>query len=102
MIYIHRKKYQERLISTLRNEDDLMISGDGRHESMGHRAKYCAYTIFCCTVPFIVHFTLVQVCFLKQGLYKTRTTRNLPLSGQFRHLLFLKDMLLCTNLFVEK
>ncbi|XP_028394427.1 uncharacterized protein LOC114518614 [Dendronephthya gigantea] len=54
VIYLHWKKYQEGLISKLKNQDDLMVSGDGRHDSMGHSVKYCAYTIFCCTVPFIM------------------------------------------------
>ncbi|XP_073236454.1 uncharacterized protein [Porites lutea] len=39
---------------------DLTIAGDGRHDSMGHCAKYGAYTIFCCTLPRIIHFALVQ------------------------------------------
>lgn len=38
----------------------LVISGDGRHDSMGHSAKFGAYTIFCCTLPLIIHFALVQ------------------------------------------
>ena len=46
----------------LKDHGDLVFAGDGRHDSMGH-AKYCAYTIFCCTVPLIIHFTLVQVGF---------------------------------------
>ena len=37
------------------------MAGDGRHDSMGHSAKYGAYTMFCCTMPSIVHFELVQV-----------------------------------------
>jgi hypothetical protein len=38
------------------------MSGDGRHDSMGHSAKYCAYTLFCHD-PFnvIFDFSLVQV-----------------------------------------
>ena len=32
---------------------------------MGHCAKYGAYTIFCCTVPMIIHFALIQVRNLK-------------------------------------
>ena len=32
-----------------------------RHDSMGHSAKYCAYTLFCCTVPLILDFSLIQV-----------------------------------------
>ena len=41
--------------------EGAVIAGDGRHDSMGHNAKYCAYTIFCCTHPGIIHFSLVQV-----------------------------------------
>ena len=41
----------------------LVISGDGRHDSMGHSAKFGAYTIFCCTLPLVIHFALVQVLF---------------------------------------
>ena len=39
----------------------LVLAGDGRHDSMGHSAKYCAYTMFCCTIGKIIHFDLVQV-----------------------------------------
>ena len=42
-------------------ENPLIIAGDGRHDSMGHSAKYCAYTTLCCTIPQIIHFSLVQV-----------------------------------------
>ena len=38
-----------------------MVAGDGRHDSMGHSAKFGAYTIFCCTLPMIIHFALIQV-----------------------------------------
>ena len=37
------------------------MAGDGRHDSMGHSAKFCAYTMFCCTMTKIIHFDLVQV-----------------------------------------
>jgi len=30
-------------------------------DSMGHSAKFGAYTIFSCTLPMILHFALVQV-----------------------------------------
>ena len=42
-------------------KDGIIIAGDGRHDSMGHCAKYGAYTIFCCTIPMILHFSLIQV-----------------------------------------
>ena len=45
----------------MKNAGEIIVAGDGRHDSMGHSAKYCAYTIFCCTVPLIIHFTIVQV-----------------------------------------
>ena len=34
---------------------------DGRHDNMGHSAKYGTYTMFCCTVGLIIHVVLVQV-----------------------------------------
>ena len=41
----------------------------GRHDSMGHSAKFGAYTIFCCTVPMIIHFSLVQVRYIFYHYY---------------------------------
>ena len=58
----HWKKYQKGLMDKLKsNEEPLVLAGDGRHDSMGHSAKYWAYTIFCCTEPAIINFSLVQV-----------------------------------------
>ena len=42
-------------------KDGIIIAGDGRHDSIGHSAKYGAYTIFCCTIPMILHFSLIEV-----------------------------------------
>ena len=39
----------------------MAITGDGRHDSMGQSAKYCAHTIFCYTVPLIIDCSLTQV-----------------------------------------
>jgi len=36
----------------------------GRHDSMGHSAKYGTYSIFCCTIGYIIHLVLVQVIIL--------------------------------------
>lgn len=41
------------------------FAGDGQRDSMDGSAKYYAYTIFSCTVPYIIDFSLVQV-----GQYK--------------------------------
>ncbi|KAK3716293.1 hypothetical protein QZH41_014572 [Actinostola sp. cb2023] len=60
-IYIYWKSYQSKMIQKLKETGEaLVIAGDGRHDSMGHSAKYCAYTIFCCTIPLILHFSIVQ------------------------------------------
>ena len=50
------------LVEQLKGLTNLTWSGDGRYDSMGHNAKYGAYTMFCNTVSKIVHFELLQVC----------------------------------------
>ena len=55
------KKYQSKLLEQLRNKE-VVLAGDGRHDSMGHSAKYGTYTMFCCTIGLIIHIVLVQVC----------------------------------------
>jgi len=42
---------------------DVVWSGDGRYDSMGHSAKFGVYTVFCCTLMKIVHFELLRVSF---------------------------------------
>ncbi|CAB3980925.1 PREDICTED: uncharacterized protein LOC107342022 [Paramuricea clavata] len=60
-ILLHWKKYQSCMIEQLKSSGkQLVIAGDGRHDSMGHSAKYCAYSVFCCTVPNIIDFSIVQ------------------------------------------
>ena len=61
-ISLHWKKYQSQIIEKLKiSERPLSMAGDGRHDSTGHSANYCAYTTFCCTSPRTIHFSLVQV-----------------------------------------
>ena len=56
------QEYQSRMLARLKGlRDGITIAGDGRHDSMGHSAKFGAYTIFCCTIPMSIHFSLVQV-----------------------------------------
>ena len=45
-----------------------MVSGDGRHDSVGHSAKFGAYSLFCCNTLQIIHFSLVQVSFFSLTL----------------------------------
>ena len=52
------------MLDVLRGTNEkLVIGGDGRHDSMGHSAKYGAYTTMCCNKPQLIHFELVQVNF---------------------------------------
>ena len=60
-IHLHWKEYQNKLINQAKQAGSLVLAGDGCHDSMGHCAKYCAYTIFSCTTSIIIHFSLVQV-----------------------------------------
>ena len=56
------ERYQERIFENLESgKDDCVVVGDGRHHSMGHSAKYGAYTMLCLNPPKITHFDLVQV-----------------------------------------
>ena len=57
------ESYQAAMVNTLKNlAAETVWCGDGRFDSMGHSAKYGAYTMFCCTIMKIVHFELLQVC----------------------------------------
>lgn len=53
------RKYQKKILDSLKGKE-VVLAGDGRHDSMGHSAKYGTYTIFCCTVGLIIHIVLVQ------------------------------------------
>ena len=65
-IYIYWKKYQSRLLDRIKTSNEpIILSGDARHDSMGHSAKYGAYSICSNTLSSIVHFDLVQVIRIK-------------------------------------
>ena len=55
------ERYRASLIAKLKDMKDVIWSGDGRFDSMGHSAKYGAYTMFSSTVLKVVHFELLQV-----------------------------------------
>ena len=55
-IVLYWRSYKKSL-----NGKDVILAGDGRHDSMGHSAKYGTYTVFCCTIGLIIHIVLVQV-----------------------------------------
>ena len=55
--------YRANLVKQLKTLKDVVWTGDGRFDSMGHSAKYGAYTMLCTTIMKIVHFEVVQVIF---------------------------------------
>lgn len=57
----HWELYRADLVSKLKDMKDVVWSGDGRFDSMGHSAKYGAYTMFSTSIMKVVHFELVQV-----------------------------------------
>eukprot|EP00795_Rhopilema_esculentum_P011457 gene11457-21665_t len=60
-VYQYWINTQNRMISSLTESgEQLVVSGDGRHDSMGHSAKFGAYSLFCCNTSQIIHFSLVQ------------------------------------------
>ena len=61
VIISHWETYQAGLIEQLKDMGHLIWSGDGRFDSMGHSAKYGAYTMFCNTVLKVIHFEILQV-----------------------------------------
>ena len=61
-VLLQWEKHRSSLIEEIKNVKDAQWSGDGRFDSMGHNAKYGAYTMFCNSISKLVHFELVQVC----------------------------------------
>ena len=55
------ERYRATLVNELKEKREVIWCGDGRFDSMGHSAKYGAYTMFCCPLAKIVHFELIQV-----------------------------------------
>ena len=47
------RKYRKKILDTLKGKE-VVLAGDGRHDRMGHSAKYGTYTFFCCTVGLII------------------------------------------------
>ena len=69
------ENYRKMLLDQIRKLKEPVWCGDGRFDSMGHCAKFEAYTMFCNSIMKIVHFELLQVSQLLhsivQVLYKT-------------------------------
>ena len=57
----HWESYREGLLNKVKLMDNLSWCGGGRFDSMGHSAKYGAYSMFCSSADKILHFELLQV-----------------------------------------
>lgn len=57
----HWEGYRDTMVSALKGMKESVWSGDGRFDSMGHSAKYGAYTMMNTSIMKIVHFEIVQV-----------------------------------------
>ncbi|CAH1242609.1 Hypp6887 [Branchiostoma lanceolatum] len=83
-ILCYWKSYRQRLINLLKGEKNAVWSGDGRYDSMGHSAKYGAYTMFCNTINKLVHFELLQS-------NDCKNSNAMELEGAKRSFAFLTD-----------
>ena len=63
-VLLQWNKQCKSLIEKVKDLKDVQWSGDGRFDSMGHNAKYGAYTMFCNSISKIVHFEVVQVIYI--------------------------------------
>ncbi len=61
VVLTHWQGYQKGFLDQLKNVGNVVWSGDGRFDSMGHSAKYGVYSMFNCNLMKILHFELVQV-----------------------------------------
>lgn len=68
LILTYWESYQHKFLSQLANVKNIVWSGDGRFDSMGHSAKYGAYIMFNCNLMKILHFEVVQVSLLQWSL----------------------------------
>ena len=54
------KLYQDRILSHV-DKNSVRLGGDGRHDSPGHNAKYCTYSVMEQTSSEILHFHVTHV-----------------------------------------
>ncbi|XP_068734517.1 uncharacterized protein [Montipora capricornis] len=94
VIISHWETYQAGLIEQLKDMGHLIWSGDGRFDSMGHSAKYGAYTMFCNTVLKVIHFEILQA-------NETGGSSPMELEGAKRAFSFLQSAGLAVKVFIS-
>ncbi|KAK3743480.1 hypothetical protein QZH41_013093, partial [Actinostola sp. cb2023] len=88
------ESYQADLITKLKNLKDVVWTGDGRFDSMGHSAKYGVYTMLCTTIMKVVHFEVVQA-------NETGSSQQTEIEGAKRCFTFLQQLGLSISTFVS-
>lgn len=94
VIISHWEMYQAGLIEQLKDMGHLIWSGDGRFDSMGHSAKYGAYTMFCNTVLKVIHFEILQA-------NETGGSSPMELEGAKRAFSFLQSAGVAVKVFIS-
>ncbi|KAK2562628.1 hypothetical protein P5673_014316 [Acropora cervicornis] len=90
----HWESYQTDLVNKGKDLKDVVWAGDGRYDSMGHSAKYGAYTMVCTTIMKIVHFELVQA-------NETGGSNQTELEGVKRCFGYLQQLGVTTGVFIS-
>jgi len=88
------ESYRAKLVDKLKKLKEVVWTGDGRFDSMGHSAKYGAYTMLCTTNVKIVHFEVVQA-------NETGGSQQMELEGCKRSFQFLKRLGLSIPVFIS-
>jgi len=90
----HWELYRTGLVSKLKSMKDVVWSGDGRFDSMGHAAKYGVYTMFCTTIMKVVQFEIVQA-------NETGGSQQTELEGAKRCFNYLQQLGLTISVFIS-
>ena len=61
VVHLNYSRMNTSLVDRLKNEGECKLSGDGRHDSPGHSAKYVTYSLMNQQTNEIVAFTITQV-----------------------------------------
>ena len=73
------EEYPKKLLDQLKNKE-VVMAGNGHHDSIRQSTKYGTYTISCCTIGLLLHILLVRVFqFSTNALGKHHT----PITGVF-------------------
>lgn len=93
------RSYQKNILESLKWKE-VVLAGDGWHDSMGHSAKYGTYTIFCCTVGLIIHLVVIQVniTFVHRPDWKVNSLQIMKFLEKFLHKIKCFSILVLKNL----